>query len=84
MLLLLPSCGSSLRSLGWVSQSLLLRIFALAHGQSTIGLGYHDRWHCPPERARKEAPRVIYSICPTGDRHHVRAHSSAFQVPPAD
>ena len=55
-----------------------------AAATSSVGLGYHDRRHCHPERACEEAPRVIYSICPTGDRHHVRAHPPALHVPPAD
>ena len=51
---------------------------------SSVGMGYHDRGHRRPERARKEASCIAYPICPTRDCHHVRAHPRAPHISTGD
>ena len=49
-----------------------------------VGVGYHRREYRPPKRACKEAPRVVYPICPARDCHHVFSHPRALHTPSTD
>lgn len=59
-----------------------LSITLLLNGASSdsVGVGYHHREYSPPKRARKEAPRIVSSICSTGDCNRVRTHPTALSA----